>query len=184
MVGEIRDAETADISVQAALTGHLVLSSLHTNDAATAVPRLMDMGVPQFLVAAVINAVSSQRLVRRIHLDCIESYTPPQEILDGIRRELDSLNLVKSSINIPKTFYRGKGCDACGHTGYHGRLGIFEVLNITENIRKLIISPQFSLDNLRMAAKSDGMMTMLEDGLKKVETGMTTIEEIFRVIRE
>ncbi|MGC9610634.1 MAG: GspE/PulE family protein [Minisyncoccia bacterium] len=184
MVGEIRDSETADISIQSALTGHLVLSSLHTNDAATAVPRLMDMGVPQFLVAAVLNAVSSQRLARRIHLDCIESYTPPQEILDGISRELDLLNLVKTSVRLPKTFYRGRGCDACGHTGYHGRLGIFEVLNITENIRKLIISPQFSLDNLRITAKSEGMTTMLEDGLKKVEMGMTTIEELFRVIRE
>jgi type IV pilus assembly protein PilB len=184
MVGEIRDPETADISVQAALTGHLVLSSLHTNDAATAVPRLMDMGVPQFLVSAVINAVSSQRLVRRIHLDCIESYSPPKEMLESIGRQLEELNLTKSVVRLPKTFYRGKGCDACGHTGYQGRLGIFEVLNVTENIRKFVISPEFSLDKLRAAAKADGMVTMLEDGLKKVELGMTTIEEIFRVIRE
>ncbi len=184
MVGEIRDAETADISVQAALTGHLVLSSLHTNDAATAVPRLLDMGVPQFLVAAVVNAVSSQRLARKIHLDCIESYSPSKEILEGISRQLEELNTVKSTIRLPKTFYRGKGCDACGHTGYQGRVGIFEILNVTEGIRKLIISPDFSLDNLRSAAKNEGMVTMLEDGLKKVELGMTTIEEIFRVIRE
>ncbi|TSA45377.1 type II/IV secretion system protein [bacterium] len=184
MVGEIRDAETADISVQAALTGHLVLSSLHTNDAATAVPRLLDMGVPQFLVSAVVNAVCSQRLARRIHLDCIESYSPPKEILAGISHQLEELNVNKISIRLPKTFYRGKGCDACGHTGYQGRLGIFEVLNVSENVRKLIISPQFSLDSLRLLAKSEGMVTMLEDGLKKVELGMTTIEEIFRVIRE
>ncbi len=184
MVGEIRDEETANISVQAALTGHLVLSSLHTNDAATAVPRLMDMGVPQFLVAAVVNVVSSQRLARRIHLDCIESYAPSKEILESIGRQLEELNVNKSDIRLPKTFYRGKGCDACNHTGYQGRLGIFEILNVTENIRKLIISPQFSLDNLRTMAKSEGMVMMLEDGLKKVELGMTTIEEIFRVIRE
>lgn len=183
MVGEIRDAETADIAVQSALTGHLVLSSLHTNDSATAVPRLMDMGVPQFLVAAVVNAVSSQRLARRIHLDCIESYSPSREMIDGISREIETMNLSKS-VNIPKTFYRGKGCDACGHTGYQGRVGLFEVLGVTENVRKLIISPQFSLDSLRVLAKSEGMVTMLEDGLRKVEMGVTTIEEIFRVIRE
>jgi len=184
MVGEIRDAETADISVQAALTGHLVLSSLHTNDSATAVPRLLDMGIPQFLVAAVVNAVSSQRLARKIHMDCIESYSPSKDILEGISHELEELNTFKTAIKLPKTFYRGKGCDACGHTGYQGRVGIFEILNVTENIRKLIISPEFSLDNLRSVAKTEGMVTMLEDGLKKVELGMTTIEEIFRVIRE
>lgn len=184
MVGEIRDAETADVSVQAALTGHLVLSSLHTNDAATAVPRLMDMGVPQFLVSAVVNAVSSQRLARRIHSACIESYSPGKEILEGLARQIEELNVGKVNIRLPKTFYRGRGCDACSHTGYQGRLGIFEILNVTENVRKLIISPQLSLDNLRNLARSEGMVTMLEDGLKKVELGMTTIEEIFRVIRE
>ncbi|MEK7169612.1 MAG: GspE/PulE family protein [Patescibacteria group bacterium] len=184
MVGEIRDAETANISIQAALTGHLVLSSLHTNDAATAVPRLMDMGVPQFLVAAVINSITSQRLARKIHTECIESYSPPKEILESIARQIGELNTTGGAIRLPKTFYRGKGCDACGHTGYQGRVGIFEVLNVTENIRKLIISPDFSLDNLRKASRNEGMVTMLEDGLKKVELGMTTIEEIFRVIRE
>jgi type IV pilus assembly protein PilB len=184
MVGEIRDAETAGISVQAALTGHLVLSSLHTNDAATAVPRLMDMGVPQFLVSAVVNAVSSQRLARRIHSGCIESYSPGRSALDGLSRQIKELNVGGANIRLPKTFYRGRGCDACGHTGYQGRLGIFEILNVTESVRKLIISPQFSLDNLRNLARSEGMVTMLEDGLKKVELGMTTIEEILRVIRE
>ncbi len=184
MVGEIRDQETADISVQAALTGHLVLSSLHTNDAATAVPRLMDMNVPQFLVSAVVNAVTSQRLTRRIHVDCIESYSPSKEILENINRQLNELNTGKSSIRLSQTFYRGRGCDGCNYTGYQSRIGIFEVLNMTENVRKLIISPQFSLDNLRALAKSEGMVTMLEDGIRKVELGMTTIEEIFRVIRE
>ena len=107
-----------------------------------------------------------------------------KDILDGISKQLEELNTFKTAIRLPKTFYRGKGCDACGHTGYQGRIGIFEVLNVTEGIRKLIISPEFSLDNLRSAAKNEGMTTMLEDGLKKVELGMTTIEEIFRVIRE
>jgi type IV pilus assembly protein PilB len=183
MVGEIRDPETADISVQAALTGHLVLSSLHTNDSATAVPRLMDMNVPQFLVAAVVNAVSSQRLTRRIHVDCMESYSPPQEMIDSVNKEIENMGLGRS-VRVPKTFYRGKGCDACGHTGYQGRVGIFEILSVTESVRKLIISPQFSLDNLRALARAEGMVSMLEDGLRKVELGMTTMEEIFRVIRE
>jgi type IV pilus assembly protein PilB len=184
MVGEIRDAETANISVQAALTGHMVLSSLHTNDAATAVPRLMDMDVPPFLVAAVVNAISSQRLARRIHLDCIESYSPSKDVLESMGRQVDELNVDRASIQLPKTFYRGRGCDGCNHTGYRGRIGIFEVLNVTEDIRKIIISPQFGLDILRSMAKKGGMRTMLEDGLRKVELGMTTIEEIFRVIGE
>ncbi len=184
MVGEIRDAETANISVQSALTGHLVLSSLHTNDAATAVPRLMDMGIPPFLVAAVLNAVSSQRLARRIHLACIESYVPDKNLIASLDKELEAMNVDKDRLKIPHTFYRGKGCEACGHTGYYGRTGIFEVLNITEGVRKLIISPDFSLDNLNKLARNEGMVTMLEDGLHKVELGLTTIEEIFRVIKE
>jgi type IV pilus assembly protein PilB len=182
MVGEIRDAETADIAVQAALTGHLLLSSLHTNDAATAVPRLVDMGVPPFLVAAVVNNVIAQRLVRRIHLECIESYTPDRAVTASIEEELRSLG--GSAVKLPKTFYRGKGCTACGGTGFLGRLGIFEALEVTEAVRKLIISPDFNLDNLRALARREGMVSMFEDGLRKVERGITTIEEVFRVIRE
>lgn len=184
MVGEIRDAETANIAVQAALTGHLVLSSLHTNDAATVVPRLIDMNIPPFLLAAVLNCAIAQRLTRRIHLDCIESYAPTSDIYDAINKQLTELNIDFRRIKLPKTFYRGRGCNACGYTGYVGRLAIFEVLNISENVRKLIISREFNLDNLKKLAQSEGMMTMFEDGLKKVERGLTTIEEIFRVIRE
>ncbi len=184
MVGEVRDAETANISVQSALTGHLVLSSLHTNDAATAVPRLMDMGIPPFLVAAVLNAVTAQRLARRIHLACIESYAPDQDLLASLGKEFELLGADKAQVQIPRTFYRGRGCDACNHTGYYGRIGIFEVLDITEAVRKLIISPDFNLDNLQKLAQDQGMVTMLEDGLRKVELGLTTIEELFRVIKE
>jgi type IV pilus assembly protein PilB len=184
MVGEIRDAETADISVQSALTGHLVLSSLHTNDAATAIPRLMDMGVPPFLVSAVLNAVTSQRLARRIHLACVESYTPSKELLASLGKEIGEMGAPGERLKVPHTFYRGKGCDACNHTGYYGRIGIFEVLGITDDVRKLIISPDFSLDNLKKLARNEGMTTMLEDGLRKVELGLTTIEELFRVIKE
>ncbi len=184
MVGEIRDTDTANIAVQAALTGHLMLSSLHTNDAPTAVPRLMDMGIPPFLVAAVLNAVSSQRLARRIHLDCIESYTPEENIIASIRKTLDELGADPSKIKIPKTFYRGRGCLVCNHTGYYGRIGLFETLDVTENVRKMIVDPNFSLDNLRKAGRAQGMTTIFEDGLKKVERGLTTIDELFRVIRE
>jgi len=184
MVGEIRDSETANIAVQAALTGHLVLSSLHTNDAVTAVPRLIDMGVPPFLVAAVLSAVSAQRLVRRIHIGCIESYIPGPEVIETLKGHLRTMGLSGEKIKIPKIFYRGRGCVADGKTGYLGRIGIFEILNITEAVRKLIISSDFNLDNFKKMAYEEGMRTMFEDGLKKVELGMTTIEEVFRVIRE
>lgn len=184
MVGEIRDADTAGISVQAALTGHLVLSSLHTNDAPTAVPRLMDMNIKSFLVSAVLNTVSSQRLVRKIHQDCIESYTPDPAVYEAINKQLEEIGVDPSSIKLPKTFYRGKGCEEDNYTGYYGRTGIFEVMDITENIRNFIVSPDFNLEGLRQLARKEGMITMFEDGLRKVERGITTIEELFRVIRE
>jgi len=184
MVGEVRDGDTASIAVQSALTGHLVLSSLHTNDAPTAIPRLMDMGVKPFLVSAVLNAVSAQRLVRRVHKKCLESYEPDENVLKSIRDQLNTLGIDPDSVEMSKTFYRGRGCDGCNHTGYEGRIGIFEVLDITEKIRNFIIDPNFDLDGLRELAKKEGMKTMFEDGLGKVERGMTTIDEIFRVIRE
>ena len=184
MVGEIRDGETANIAVQAALTGHLMLSSLHTNDAATAIPRLMDMGVPPFLVAAVLNSVSSQRLARKVHTECIESYVPEPAIVASIKKYLIESGVDSHKIKIPKTFYRGRGCAIDNGTGYLGRVGIFETIEITEKMRKLIIDPQFSLDKFNKAAKEEGMVSMLEDGLRKVERGMTTIDELFRVIRE
>ncbi|MDO8557466.1 MAG: GspE/PulE family protein [Candidatus Jorgensenbacteria bacterium] len=184
MVGEIRDGETANIAVQASLTGHLVLSSVHTNDAPTVIPRLIDMGVQPFLVSAVINDIIAQRLVRKICLECIESYTPDPQIYTVIERELRDLDVDPKAVRLTKTFYRGKGCDACAGTGFLGRMGIFEIMNISEAVRKLIISSEFNLDNLRKLARAEGMTTMFEDGLKKVERGLTTIEEIFRVIRE
>ncbi|KKK61086.1 hypothetical protein LCGC14_3017860, partial [marine sediment metagenome] len=165
-------------------TGHLVLSSLHTNDAPTAIPRLMDMGMQPFLVSAVLNAISSQRLVRHVHIDCIESYTPKKAVYETINEQLMELDVDPKAVKLPKTFYRGKGCDACNHTGYVGRIGIFEVMEITENIRQLIISPNFDLDTLQHLARKEGMVSMFEDGLRKVELGMTTVDELFRVIRE
>ena len=182
MVGEIRDGETAEIGINAALTGHLLLSSLHTNDAPTAVPRLIDMKIPPFLVAAVLNLVLAQRLVRKICLDCIESFTPTQEFLHSLRNEIKGLNLPESEI--PRILYRGKGCKSCGGTGYRGRMGIFEAVEVNEDIRKIIISPDFSLDLLFMAARKSGMISMFEDGLKKTALGQTTIEEVLCVIPE
>jgi len=183
MVGEIRDTETAAISVNAALTGHLLLSSLHTNDAPTAIPRLIDLEVPPFLVAAVANAVVSQRLVRKICMNCIESYEPEPELIELIEKQLKLIN-PQAEIKIPKVFYRGHGCSVCGGSGYKERIGIFEILNITEEIRKAIIDPDFSLDTLRALAKKQGMITMFEDGLRKAQVGITTIEEVLRVTRE
>lgn len=183
MVGEIRDAETANISVQSALTGHLVLSSIHTNDAPTAIPRLIDMGVPPFLVSAVVNVICAQRLTRHIHIDCIESYTPDKKVRDGLEREISTMG-VGTNARIPKTFYRGKGCNACNFTGFLGRVGIFEAMEVTEEIRGIITGENLNLDSIRELARKQGMVTMLEDGLRKVELGITTIEEVFRVIRE
>jgi type II secretory ATPase GspE/PulE/Tfp pilus assembly ATPase PilB-like protein len=184
LVGEIRDNETADIAIQAALTGHLVLSSLHTNDAPTAIPRLFDMGIPPFLVSAVLNIIAAQRLARRIHKDCIESYTPDAEIRESLEHDLLKLSRAGRAMKIPKVFYRGKGCPGCGGTGFLGRLTVCETMLVTERIRKMIISGKFDLDEVRDVAREEGMLTMVEDGLRKVELGLTTIEEIFRIIRE
>ncbi|MEX2033370.1 MAG: GspE/PulE family protein [Candidatus Colwellbacteria bacterium] len=184
MVGEIRDSETAGIAVQSALTGHLVLSSLHTNDAPTAVPRLMDMEVPPFLVAAVLNVIMAQRLVRKIHLGCIESYESDAATSEVIKEQFKSLGVDPDKVNLPNRFYRGKGCAIDNFTGYEGRVGIYELLNITETIRKVILDPNFSLDALKQAARAEGMVTMFEDGLAKVGQGVTTIDEVLRVIRE
>ena len=205
MVGEIRDEETAEIAVNAALTGHLVLSSLHTNDAATAVPRLIDMKVAPFLVSSVLNAIIAQRLVRRICLNCIESQPINSELAEFLKKQIKEANpytkifraskkteqaqkndevVNENEIRIPKVLYHGKGCVSCQNTGYWGRIGIFEVLDASREVRELVTNPDFSLDILNTLARKQGMITMLEDGLRKVELGMTTVEEVLRVIRE
>lgn len=184
MVGEIRDSETANISVQAALTGHLLLSSLHTNDAPTAIPRLFDLGVPPFLANSTLNIIVAQRLVRKICQSCIYSYSPDAEFEKHVKEQFEKLNIEGVNYKLPKTLYRGKGCASCGGTGYRERLGIFEVLEITDPMRKIIASPQFSLEAIKAEARKDNMESMFEDGLKKVELALTTIEEVMRVIRE
>ncbi|MEK7554639.1 MAG: ATPase, T2SS/T4P/T4SS family [Patescibacteria group bacterium] len=185
MVGEIRDEETAEISVHSALTGHLVLSSLHTNDAPTAIPRFIDLKVAPFLVSAVLNMVMAQRLVRRICMTCIVSYKVTPEIATALTRQIAELKLnLKTDFKIPKTMFRGQGCPSCGGSGYKSRMGIHEILNISEAIRRYIVNPEFTLDGLREIGHKEGYRTMFEDGLRKVERGMTTLEEVLRVIRE
>jgi type II secretory ATPase GspE/PulE/Tfp pilus assembly ATPase PilB-like protein len=175
MVGEIRDAETADIAVQAALTGHLLLSSLHTNDAPTAIPRFFDMKIPPFLVSSVLNLVLAQRLVRKVCQTCIYSYDADTSIVAMLEAQLKENGLDPQKVHIPKTLYAGKGCPVCGSTGYRGRLGIYEAFEVDEKIKELIVSPEFNLEALRSQAQASGMKTMFEDGLRKVEIGMTIV---------
>ncbi len=182
MVGEIRDAETASIAVQAALTGHLIISSLHTNDAPTAIPRLVDLKAPPFLVASVLNLIIAQRLVRRICPICVYSEPIPDEVKKVIADQLEGNDV--NDRRIPRVLYRGKGCDSCGKSGYKGRLGIYEVLEIKGKVKEEISSPTFNLDKLRTLAREQGMKTMFEDGLEKVQLAVTTIEEVLRVVRD
>ena len=184
MVGEIRDKETAEISVHAALTGHLLLSTLHTNDAATAVPRLVDMDIPPFLVSATVNLIIAQRLVRKICRDCIESYQTPEDINEVINSQLSVLKGKSAKPYHAKQLYRGKGCQSCNGTGYSGRLAIYEVFEVTEEVRAYIQKKDFSLDGLKQIAFARGNKSMFEDGLKKAELEMTTIEEVLRVVKE
>lgn len=184
MVGEIRDAETAGIAVQAALTGHLIVSSLHTNDAPTAVPRMFDLEIPPFLVASVLNLLVAQRLVRKICQTCLSSFEADETMLQAIQEQLKDLHLTDTKVRMPKILYKGGGCNSCSMTGYRGRMGIFEVLKVTDTIKEVIMNPKFSLEELALAARKDGMRTMFEDGLEKAQLGMTTIDEVLRVIRE
>jgi type IV pilus assembly protein PilB len=183
MVGEIRDADTADIAIEAALTGHLLLSSLHTNDAPTAVPRLFDFKVPPFLVSSVLTVVIGQRLVRRICPTCLYSYEPGPDVAATLTAQAKELGL-STEIPVPKLLYRGRGCSDCGGSGYRGRFGIFEILEANDSIRAVIAGPDFTLTKLSTAARQSGMQTMFEDGVQKIELALTTIEEVLRVIRE
>ena len=184
MVGEIRDGETANIAVQAALTGHLLLSTLHTNDAPTTVPRLFDLQVPPFLVASVLNIIIAQRLVRKLCASCVYSYEPDDHIKKSLVAQLMALDPLNTTPKLPTVLFKSKGCGSCGFTGHRGRVGIFEVLEITDTIKKMIISSSFSLDEFKKQARKDGMKSMFEDGLNKVQLGLTSVEEVLRVIQE
>ena len=175
MIGEIRDEETADIAMEAALTGHLVFSTLHTNDAPSAVTRLLDIGVKPFLVASALRAAMAQRLVRAICEKCKESYTPSD-------REIKMLTGLASGSNaqIPDHMYHGVGCDRCGKTGYKGRKGIFEIFKVDDTVQRLIFD-HAPATLLRQRARELGMRTLREDGMLKVASGMTTLSEVLRV---
>ena len=182
MIGEIRDNETVEIAVHAALTGHLVLSSLHTNDAPSALPRLLDMGAPAFLLSSTVNLIIAQRLVRRICTSCIESYPASPEVLRLIKAQIE-LTVGESEASIPSTLFRGRGCKVCGNSGFQGQVGIFELFRVNDAIREMILR-EAPISEVRKKAIEDGMKTMFEDGLVKVEKGVTTIEEILRVVKE
>jgi len=171
MVGEMRDDETVDVAIRAALTGHLVFSTLHTNDAAGAVPRLTDMGVAPFLLASALLLVVSQRLVRSICNSCKEEAEPDPALLRRLGLQTDGGDQLK--------FYRGKGCDKCGNTGYRGRIGIFELLRVGPEMTPLILEKADS-GSIQRAARAQGMRTMLEDGIRKALRGGTTLEEVAR----
>jgi type IV pilus assembly protein PilB len=170
MVGEIRDIETGGIAIKAALTGHLVLSTLHTNDAPSTVVRMIDMGLEPFNVAAALNVVTAQRLLRRICTNCKTEASYSDEYLNAA-----GLTDAQRSI----TFYKGEGCDACGGSGYRGRQGLYEVMPGSSELRRLVMSGA-SVDELRAQALADGMLTLRMDGIKKVEKGITTLEEVIK----
>ncbi|HXG91811.1 MAG TPA: type IV-A pilus assembly ATPase PilB [Blastocatellia bacterium] len=171
LVGEIRDFETAEIAVKAALTGHLVLSTLHTNDAPSTISRLMNMGIEPFLVATSVNLIQAQRLIRRICKECkTEIHTPEEALID--------IGFSASEVRDLKT-YKGAGCAACNGTGYKGRVGLYEVMEITDELRELILVGASGLE-LRRKAIEEGMLTLRQSGLEKIRQGMTTIEEVVR----
>lgn len=172
LVGEIRDKETAQIAVESALTGHLVLSTLHTNDAPGAITRLVEMGVEPFLVSSAVDAILAQRLARRLCEDCKEEYRPKPQVLVDAGYPAD---------NVPEVIYKAVGCKKCGGTGYRGRMGVHEVLLVSEEISRLTVD-EATTEEIKRVAVAEGMVTLREDGLEKVRLGRTSIEEIMRVI--
>ncbi|HOF42844.1 MAG: GspE/PulE family protein [Patescibacteria group bacterium] len=197
MVGEIRDGETMQISIEAAMTGHLVLSTLHTNSAAATLPRLLDMGAEAFLIASTVNVVIGQRLVRRLCNECKAAYSLTEKDIKALSDNFDMDDILKTMKSVPELngivdakinwkdlkFYRAKGCEQCSSEGYRGRLGIYEVLEVDEEIGKLITSNATS-DGIEKKAREKGMRIMAEDGFIKALQGLTSIEEVMRVTKE
>ncbi|MBI3983667.1 Flp pilus assembly complex ATPase component TadA, partial [Candidatus Microgenomates bacterium] len=213
MVGEIRDKETADLSIQAALTGHLVLSTLHTNNAATTLPRFLDMGAEPFLIASTVRVAVGQRLVRKLCPNCRQSYKPTEAEISKLKEQFptdtalaelqkhappqDATTAETPSIQLQmlttlekfkdltdyELWRAGAGCEVCDSTGYKGRLGIYEVLEVTDAIAKLIVSNATS-DDLQSVGTKEGMITMQTDGFIKALAGLTSVEEVLRVTRE
>jgi type II secretory ATPase GspE/PulE/Tfp pilus assembly ATPase PilB-like protein len=178
MVGEIRDSETAGIAINVALTGHLLLSTLHTNDPATTLPRLLDMGIEAFLVASTVNVAIGQRLVRKICGNCKAEYKFTPTEIKALSEEIP-VGILKKY----KTFYRGKGCEDCNQTGYKGRVAIHEVLEIDDAIREAILK-KATASEIKEIAITHGMIPMGQDGMEKAAAGITTVEEVLRVAHE
>jgi type IV pilus assembly protein PilB len=173
MVGEIRDRETAQIAIEAALTGHLVLSTLHTNDAPGAVSRLNEMGIAPFLTASAIHCVQAQRLARRLCPECKEEYRVAIDVLKRVEFPLDS--------DEPPVLYKPKGCHKCNNTGYKGRIGVYEVMLLSDTIKRLCVE-RATADEIKRIAVAEGMKTLRQDGYDKVTLGITSLEEVLRVI--
>ncbi|MBU6210489.1 MAG: Flp pilus assembly complex ATPase component TadA, partial [Planctomycetes bacterium] len=171
LVGEVRDLETAQIAIQASLTGHLVFTTLHTNDAPSSILRLVDLGVETFLLTATLEAIVAQRLVRRVCTKCKETYVPTEE-------QLMELSLKPEDVR-GRTFCRGKGCDHCNRTGYKGRMALFEIMVLDDTLRELIMQ-QANTSVLRAEARKRGMRTLREIGLLSIYDGQTTIDEVVR----
>jgi type IV pilus assembly protein PilB len=171
LVGEIRDVETAEIAVQASLTGHMVFSTLHTNDAPSTITRLRDMGVPPFLITATVEAILAQRLVRRICANCREEVVPGPDVIADLELTTDEV--------VGKKFYRGKGCDKCNRTGYKGRLGLYEFMLMNDDLREMIMR-NASTEDLREAARKHGMVTLRDSGMNGIFDGLTSAEEVIR----
>jgi general secretion pathway protein E len=176
MIGEIRDLETAEIAVQSALTGHLVLSTVHTNDAPSSVNRLLDMGVEDYLLTSTVIGILAQRLVRTLCQSCKEAHVALPEIVE-------QMGLHRFSSDREITLYKPKGCPQCAQTGYSGRISIMEMLPMTDPLRSLVMKHATASD-LKTEAIREGMLTMYEDGLRKAVRGITTFEEVLRVTRE
>ena len=191
MVGEIRDEETAEIAIQAAMTGHLVLSTLHTNDAPTTLSRLSDMGVPTFLIAYTANIIIAQRLARKICDNCKKEYKLDAAAGEELAKvfntdklsQLFKNNLPEGTNTDTTTFYQGTGCARCGQSGYKGRMGIYEIMEVDEGMIKLI-NQKADTNEIKNYARANGMLTMFEDGLLKAKMGLTTISEILRVSKD
>ncbi|MDP1709420.1 MAG: ATPase, T2SS/T4P/T4SS family, partial [Candidatus Komeilibacteria bacterium] len=184
MIGEVRDAETAKASIEAALTGHLVLSTVHANSAAGAITRFYELGIERTILAGAMECSIGQRLARRVCSKCQEEYTPEADILKQVEKILAGISATSGAI-IPKqlTFVRGKGCPACGGIGYKGRVGLFEAISITGDIKKAIQEPTTIDEDLEKLARLQGFVSVLEDGVLKALAGETTVEEVLRVAK-
>jgi type IV pilus assembly protein PilB len=187
MVGEVRDAETASLVTHAALTGHIVLSSLHTNNAIGVIPRLINMGIEPYLIPPTLSIALAQRLVRRLCDVCKKEITPKKESREIIIKELATLPPeAKTQIDLKKGFkiWEAVGCKKCGSTGFSGRIGVFEVLTMTSQLADMVLKKQVSEDEVSKEAERQGMVTIRQDGMLKVLAGLTTIEEIIRITKE